>query len=126
MPDQNTAISFTNVYKSFDDQSVLQGLDLDIPAGKITTILGPSGCGKSVTLRHINGIERADSGQVVVLGQDVDKMRENVRAINRVLNRGWYDLEIADEEFGRLADRMAGGAHIDNTDDEYPFGLNLT
>jgi phospholipid/cholesterol/gamma-HCH transport system ATP-binding protein len=77
MSDQSTAVLFQNVYKSFDDQPVLKGLDLDIPVGKITTILGPSGCGKSVTLRHINGIERPDSGQVMVLGQDVDKMRRS-------------------------------------------------
>jgi phospholipid/cholesterol/gamma-HCH transport system ATP-binding protein len=72
MANQEDAIVFENVYKSFDDQPVLQGLDLEIPAGKITTILGPSGCGKSVTLKHINGIMQADSGRVLVGGWDLD------------------------------------------------------
>ena len=46
-----TAIEFVEVFKSFDAQPVLRGLDLWIPQSEITTILGPSGCGKSVTLK---------------------------------------------------------------------------
>ena len=68
---QDTAIIFEDVYKSFEDTPVLQGLNLEIPWGGITTILGPSGCGKSVTLKHIIGIERADQGRVIVIGQDI-------------------------------------------------------
>jgi hypothetical protein len=82
---------------------------------------------QQIEKKRVNGRTRKTKLPLEIMpSQDVDKMRENVRAINRVLNRGWYDLEIADEEFGRLADRMAGGAHVDGTDDEYPFGLNLT
>lgn len=76
MENQEQAISFENVYKSFGTQAVLQGLDLRIPLGQITTILGPSGCGKSVTLKHIIGIERADSGRVEVVGHDMGTVRQ--------------------------------------------------
>lgn len=69
------AILFENVYKSFDETPVLQGLNLEIPWGKITTILGPSGCGKSVTLKHVIGIEHADSGRVVVAGEDIGRLK---------------------------------------------------
>ncbi|MDA0709062.1 MAG: ATP-binding cassette domain-containing protein [bacterium] len=76
MEDNQTAIVFRNVYKSFAEQPVLLGLDLEIPTGKITTILGPSGCGKSVTLKHMIGIERADSGLVQVAGNDMSTIRQ--------------------------------------------------
>lgn len=70
-----TAIEFVEVFKSFEAQSVLKGLDLRIPWSEITTILGPSGCGKSVTLKHVVGIERADEGKVVVAGYDMERIR---------------------------------------------------
>ena len=70
-----TAIEFVEVFKSFDAQPVLKGLDLRIPWSEITTILGPSGCGKSVTLKHVIGIEQADTGKVVVAGYDMAQIR---------------------------------------------------
>ena len=70
-----TAIEFVEVFKSFDAQPVLKGLDLRVPQSEITTILGPSGCGKSVTLKHVIGIERADEGKVVVAGYDMERIR---------------------------------------------------
>ncbi len=72
-----TAIEFVEVFKSFEAQSVLKGLDLWIPRSEITTILGPSGCGKSVTLKHVIGIERADVGKVVVAGYDMARIRHS-------------------------------------------------
>lgn len=70
-----TAIEFVEVFKSFEAQPVLKGLDLRVPRSEITTILGPSGCGKSVTLKHVIGIERADVGKVVVAGYDMERIR---------------------------------------------------
>ena len=70
-----TAIEFVEVFKSFEAQPVLKGLDLWVPRSEITTILGPSGCGKSVTLKHVIGIERADMGKVVVAGYDMARVR---------------------------------------------------
>ena len=70
-----TAIEFVEVFKSFEAQPVLKGLDLRVPWSEITTILGPSGCGKSVTLKHVIGIERADMGKVVVAGYDMARIR---------------------------------------------------
>lgn len=74
MAQNGPAILFRNVYKSFDENPVLRGLNLEIPWGKVTTILGPSGCGKSVTLKHIIGILKADSGQVIVAGYDMERI----------------------------------------------------
>ncbi|BBH17814.1 multidrug ABC transporter ATP-binding protein [Nocardioides baekrokdamisoli] len=49
--------------------TVLDGLDLDIPAGSVTGLLGPSGCGKSTLLRAIVGVQNVRSGSVSVLGR---------------------------------------------------------
>jgi ABC-2 type transport system ATP-binding protein len=47
---------------------VLPGLSLQIPAGTVTGLLGPSGCGKTTLMRAIVGVQRVESGQVLVLG----------------------------------------------------------
>jgi phospholipid/cholesterol/gamma-HCH transport system ATP-binding protein len=69
-------IEFKSVYKSFGNNHVLNGLDLVIPRGKVSFIIGKSGEGKSVTIKHIMGLLKPDSGQVLVEGQDLSKLGE--------------------------------------------------
>ncbi len=74
------AIEFIDVVKSFGERAqkhtVLHGISFTVPRGQTTVIAGGSGQGKSVTLKLILGLLRADSGQVLVDGQDVTKMRQ--------------------------------------------------
>jgi iron(III) transport system ATP-binding protein len=58
--------------KSFGEQPVLTGLDLEVPEGSLTAILGPSGSGKTTLLRVIAGFERADRGTVAIGGTVTD------------------------------------------------------
>ena len=51
-----------NVHKSFGDNEVLKGIDLDVQAGEVVVILGPSGSGKSTFLRCINHLEAINRG----------------------------------------------------------------
>lgn len=67
-------IRFEGVYKSFGNNEVLKGIDLDLPASKISVILGPSGEGKSVLLKHMIGLIRPDKGRVIVDGTDLSKL----------------------------------------------------
>lgn len=67
-------IEIKDLYKSFNGQAVLKGVNLTIPEGRITVIIGPSGCGKTVLLRHIIGLVRPDRGSVVVDGVDITKL----------------------------------------------------
>jgi iron(III) transport system ATP-binding protein len=54
------------VDKSFDDSSVLRGIDLSVGPGHSLALLGPSGCGKTTLLRLIAGLERPDAGTITV------------------------------------------------------------
>jgi phospholipid/cholesterol/gamma-HCH transport system ATP-binding protein len=69
------AVEYRDVHKSFGTNKVLNGLSLGIPEGMITVILGPSGTGKSVLLKHLIGLLYPDSGDVLVHGASVPRMR---------------------------------------------------
>jgi phospholipid/cholesterol/gamma-HCH transport system ATP-binding protein len=64
-------IRLRGVRKSFGAKPVLQGIDLDVPAGESTVVIGGSGSGKSVTIKCILGLIRADAGRIEVDGTDV-------------------------------------------------------
>lgn len=67
-------IEIINLCKSFDGHKVLDNLNLKINTGETTVIIGRSGCGKSVLLKHIIGLMKPDSGQVLINGKDVSNM----------------------------------------------------
>ncbi len=64
-------IIISNVFKSFGPKNVLKGVNLKIYDGESLVILGPSGCGKSVLLKHVIGLMKPDSGQVIIDGDDI-------------------------------------------------------
>lgn len=70
------AVAVRQLRKSFGAVRVLEGLDLEVPAGGMVVVLGGSGSGKSVFLKTINGLLKPDSGEVMTLGQPVTSMRE--------------------------------------------------
>ena len=76
-----SSIEFVRVTKSFGERShrhtVLHDISFTVPGGKTTVIAGGSGQGKSVTLKLILGLLRPDSGQILVDGQDVTRLRRN-------------------------------------------------
>ena len=67
-------IELRDVYKSFGDRHILQGMTFTVPKGENYVIMGPSGIGKSVTLKHVIGILQPDAGQVSVGGLDVPSL----------------------------------------------------
>ncbi len=65
------AITLRKVIKRFSGVTILDEVNLDIPAGSVTVILGPSGSGKSTLLRCINHLEKLDGGTIRIGGQMV-------------------------------------------------------
>lgn len=75
MNGEEVAVRIRDLKKTFDGKDfVLNGMNLDIPKGKITSIIGFSGTGKSVLLKHILGILKPTAGTIEVLGRDLNKM----------------------------------------------------
>lgn len=70
------AVRLRDLKKTFDGREyILNGLNLDIPRGKITCVIGFSGTGKSVLMKHILGLIRPTSGRIEVLGHDLWTMK---------------------------------------------------
>jgi phospholipid/cholesterol/gamma-HCH transport system ATP-binding protein len=78
-------IKLVGVEKTLGSQPVLRGLDLDIPKGKLTTIIGRSGEGKSVLLKHMIGLLQPDRGQVWIGEIELSRLRG--QALNEVRKR---------------------------------------
>jgi len=68
------SIEIRDVHKAFGPKQILRGMTLTVEEGETVSLVGFSGAGKSVTLKHINGLLRADSGTVFVDGQEVPKL----------------------------------------------------
>jgi len=69
-------IEFVNVSKSFDDRKVLDDVSFGVKPGETFAILGPSGTGKTVTLTHVVGLMKPDSGRIIVDDEDITSMNE--------------------------------------------------
>src|ERR1700742_3780328 len=66
-----STVSLEGVSRSFGDFKAGDGIDLRVPEGEFLTLLGPSGCGKTTTLRMVAGLERNDTGSIVIGGRVV-------------------------------------------------------
>ena len=69
-------IQFDKVYKRFGANQVLNGVNLSIYQGEITTVIGKSGMGKSVLLKHIIGLLKPDAGRILFQGHPLYEMKK--------------------------------------------------
>ena len=76
-----TAIRFSGVNKWFGKLHVLREINLAIGAGEVVVVCGPSGSGKSTLIRTVNGLERVQGGDVVVLGESIARRGVNLPAL---------------------------------------------
>ena len=69
-------VSLSNVHKSYDETTVLKGINLSIEKGELVVLLGPSGSGKTTLLNLIAGIDKANTGQIQILGAELSEMND--------------------------------------------------
>jgi ABC-2 type transport system ATP-binding protein len=73
-------ITASGLRKSYGEHRVLDGIDLEVPAGHVFALLGPNGAGKTTTVRILTTLSRADAGRAEVAGHDVAAAPDAVRA----------------------------------------------
>jgi len=78
------SITIQNLNKHFGAFHALKNINLNVPTGKLVSLLGPSGCGKTTLLRIIAGLENADGGQILFDGQDVTAKHVRERKVGFV------------------------------------------
>src|SRR5215831_11571103 len=76
-----SAIAVSGLRKAFGDKTVLDGIDLDVPAGTVFSLLGPNGAGKTTTVNVLTTLMKADAGTVRVAGHDIATETKAVRAV---------------------------------------------
>src|SRR5271170_7820521 len=120
----NHYFEFRNVSKAFDDNAVLKDVSFFVEQGETAVIMGRSGVGKSVSLKLLLGFLKADSGQIIVAGEDVTNWTEKQfaplrRRVTMVFQSGalFDSLTVAENVAFPLAGR--GG-------NEDPDGINRT
>src|SRR5690348_4371459 len=77
---RNSAIAASGLRKANGDKVVLDGIDLDVPAGTVFSLLGPNGAGKTTTVNLLSTLMKADGGTARVAGHDVAAETKAVRA----------------------------------------------
>jgi len=83
MQNGDSAIEVRDLHKSFGSQTVLDGIDMNVKGGEIVAVLGRSGTGKSVLLKLIIGLQKPDSGSILLRGQEITQLRSDQLNSNR-------------------------------------------
>lgn len=119
-----TLIDFVNISKSFNNNLVLDELNLSVKENEFLTLLGPSGCGKTTTLRILGGFETPDSGQVIFDGVDITNLPPNKRNLNTVFQKYalFTHMTIAENIAFGLKIKKKSKAYID---DKIKYALKL-
>ena len=122
--DMKKIIELKNISKSFDGETVLDGISLDIHDNEFITLLGPSGCGKTTTLRMLGGFETPDKGKIMFDSKDITNVPANERNLNTVFQK--YSLfphmTIAENIAFGLKIKKKSKAYID---DKIKYALKL-
>ncbi len=105
----SAAIRTCGLQKSYDGNTALRGLDLEVRQGEFFGFLGPNGAGKTTTIHILTGVISASSGEVEVLGMPVpDRIDEVKRQIGVVPDESLLFDRLTGYEFLEFAGRMYG------------------
>jgi len=94
---QGLAIKVNGLRKAYGRTQVLRGLDLEVPWGKVMTILGPNGSGKTTLIKTLAALIRPDDGTIQVAGADIRRRGNRAR---RIIGLVTHDALLYDELTG--------------------------
>jgi phospholipid/cholesterol/gamma-HCH transport system ATP-binding protein len=138
-------IEIINVSKKLGGRPVLRGISLSVEAGQILAVVGPSGVGKSTLIKHMVGLMKPDSGDVLVEGRSVVKATRRelaeIRQAFGVVFQGAALLnslsvaenvalplvehtKLAKERIGEIVDQKLGLVHLEGFEDYMPADLS--
>ena len=102
----NSAIAVSGLRKAYGNKVVLDGIDLDVPAGSVFSLLGPNGAGKTTTVNVLTTLMKADGGTARVAGHDIAAEASAVRAVIGVTGQfaAVDDLLTGEENLRLMAD----------------------
>src|SRR5256714_5566688 len=80
---KDAAVRLEGVRKSFDDNEVLRGVDLELGEHEVVCLIGASGSGKSTLLRCVNLLEPIDAGRIFVHGEEITARGVDVNRVRR-------------------------------------------
>lgn len=125
--------------KKFGKEKVLNGIDFSMDKGELAVIVGASGCGKTTFLRILAGLDRADSGKILLDGKDITETEPGKREIGMVFQKYslfpnmtvreniGYGLRVkgcSSEEIRKKTDEMLEIVHLTEKADAYPSVLS--
>ena len=87
-------LKISHLHKTFDTNTVIDNLSLEIHEGEVIVIVGPSGCGKSTLLRCINALESIQGGQIKLHGEIVSKNSKNLQSIRQKIGMVFQNYEL--------------------------------
>ena len=97
---EQTLLSMEHLKKSYDDNLILDDINLEVHQGEVIVLVGPSGCGKTTTLRIIGGFEKPDKGQVIFDGEDItntekiDPKNKNIAELRQKIGMVFQSYEL--------------------------------
>jgi putative spermidine/putrescine transport system ATP-binding protein len=138
-PRTGVRVQLVELRRAFGEVNALDGLSLDLAPGELVALLGPSGCGKTTALRSLAGLERLDSGSVLVGGRDITNVSASRRDMGMVFQA--YSLfphltardnvafglrlrRMASAQRYKVADRLLELVHLATQGNRYPHELS--
>jgi putative spermidine/putrescine transport system ATP-binding protein len=138
-PRAGVQVQLVELRRRFGEVAALDGLSLDLAPGELVALLGPSGCGKTTALRSLAGLERLDSGSVLLDGRDITHTPASRRDMGMVFQA--YSLfphltarenvafglrlrRMASAERRKAADRLLDLVHLPDQGNRFPHELS--
>lgn len=91
---EQTLLSIEHLKKSYDDNLILDDIDLEVHQGEVIVLVGPSGCGKSTMLRCINALEPIQGGEIKLNGEKIDPKKKNIAELRQKIGMVFQSYEL--------------------------------